>query len=363
MTRAMYGAGDILVSQGHAVDYAFMEDLHLSSPNALRRFAVPWRIPRLVQELQSQSGAYDVVEIHEPSAAGYCFRQKAFRLPPITIFSHGPEARGREAFLTYRAQKRIPIPLRRRFGSLTVTLQAMYSFRRAQQIICLNSMDRHFLLESGVDADAITQLKLGVDQQLLDAGAARTTWCENSCRLLFMGTWIERKGIIDLVAAAVEVLDEHPRATLTIAGFGFPDDTVSLAFPARLRPRLRLVQKLNGNQELINLYNMCDVLILPSFVEGQPLVMLEAAAMGLAIVGTNTSGMRDFLSDGRGILVPIGAAKQLADAISSLVHSPVDVAMFGKLARAHAQSYTWSNSAAELLSAYSRAISRYPASA
>jgi glycosyltransferase involved in cell wall biosynthesis len=48
-------------------------------------------------------------------------------------------------------------------------------------------------------------------------------------------------------------------------------------------------------------------LVLPSFYEGQPLSMIEAATQGLAIVTTNVCGMKDFLThEVDGLLLPVG---------------------------------------------------------
>jgi len=65
---------------------------------------------------------------------------------------------------------------------------------------------------------------------------------------------------------------------------------------------------------------MLDVLILPSFTEGTPLVVLEAMTFGLAIIATRVGGIPEILADGEnGIIINPGSADELAAAIAYLL--------------------------------------------
>ena len=65
-----------------------------------------------------------------------------------------------------------------------------------------------------------------------------------------------------------------------------------------------------------------DMFVLPSYGEGLPRVLLEAASMQLPIVATQARGCREIVQDGvNGYLVPVGQSESLARAVKSLADS------------------------------------------
>jgi glycosyltransferase involved in cell wall biosynthesis len=91
-----------------------------------------------------------------------------------------------------------------------------------------------------------------------------------------------------------------------------------------------------GNQdEMPRLIAECNIFVLPSYREGLPKVLLEAAACGRAIVSTDTPGCREVVRDGyNGLLVPIRDAAALSAAIGLLLKDPEKRAVFGARGRA-----------------------------
>lgn len=81
------------------------------------------------------------------------------------------------------------------------------------------------------------------------------------------------------------------------------------------------------------------VVVLPSYREGLPKVLIEAAAVGRAVVTTDVPGCRDAIIDGRtGLLVPPRDAVALASAIRSLVDDPQQLRAFGVAGRQLAEN-------------------------
>jgi len=75
----------------------------------------------------------------------------------------------------------------------------------------------------------------------------------------------------------------------------------------------------------------CDFLILPSLWEGMPLVLLEAAASGRAVIATDIPGSRESLRAGQtGILVPPADAEALAGALRDFMEHPEKVRAMGE---------------------------------
>jgi len=78
----------------------------------------------------------------------------------------------------------------------------------------------------------------------------------------------------------------------------------------------------------------CSVFVLPSYSEGTPRTILEAMAMGRAIVTTDAPGCRETVIDGdNGYLVPIKNAAKLAETMERFILQPSLVATMGARSR------------------------------
>ncbi len=142
------------------------------------------------------------------------------------------------------------------------------------------------------------------------------------------------KGFSVLVDAAAQVLaSQHSRAAPP-AG----NDGVRIGFvlfgDGPLRPALERqieVRGLNGRfqlagfrSDLDKLYPHLDLLVLPSFTEGLPNVVLEAYAAGVPVVATAVGGTPEIIDDGiNGYLVQPGDAAALASRITDMLSNPV----------------------------------------
>ena len=77
---------------------------------------------------------------------------------------------------------------------------------------------------------------------------------------------------------------------------------------------------LGYRDDIAALFAQSHIVVLPSYREGLPKVLVEAAACGRAVVTTDVPGCRDAIEPGRtGLLVPVRNARALADAIERLI--------------------------------------------
>ncbi len=77
-----------------------------------------------------------------------------------------------------------------------------------------------------------------------------------------------------------------------------------------------------------------QALILPSFAEGLPMVVMEAMAAGRPVIATSIAGVPELVTRDTGWLVPAGDAQALADAIGTMAATPPDrLTEMGKAAR------------------------------
>jgi glycosyltransferase involved in cell wall biosynthesis len=357
-SRTMHYTGDEFQRRGHVVDYIFSSGFQSKGPRQIHRYTDALEANRLVTEKLRQGHQYDLIEIHEPSAALYAKRRRGNRhLPPLVVFSYGLEERSYEAMISYRRRKGIKMSIKSRLTSWLLAQQGAYSVRHADHLVCSNAADVAFLVSQGIPENTMTRHFSGVEAKFLESPPAAAS--DNRKRILFMGTWIERKGILDLVQAATTLFARDADMTLTLGGTIADSDEVLSGFPPEFRPRIRVRSRIEGTKALIELYSAHGVFVLPSYFEGQPLSLIEAAAVGLVPVVTDIGGSRDFVTDNvNGLVIPVGDPDALAERLLSLVSSPDRVAELAGAARWSAARQTWGASAENLLRSYSTLLSR-----
>nr|WP_221471673.1 glycosyltransferase family 4 protein [Amycolatopsis umgeniensis] len=136
--------------------------------------------------------------------------------------------------------------------------------------------------------------------------------------LIFVGLLVERKGILDLLAA-LGALGVFPRdARLTVVGDGPQRAEAERA--AQAPPLRGRVTFLGFRPDVPALIANADALVLPSAMEQQPLVVAEAMAAGKPVIATDTGGVADML--GPGHLVPPGDVRALAARLRTLFADP-----------------------------------------
>lgn len=199
---------------------------------------------------------------------------------------------------------------------------------------------RFFIHELRYPADRITVIPNGMDLSAYD-GPATITRAEFGFgpgdRIVgAIGRLTEQKGMIYLVRALGELAAEDPAIRGLIVGEG-PDRPVLEQEAERwnVRDRIRFV---GVRDDVPDLLRMMDVFVLPSLWEGQPLVLIEAMAAGTPIVASRVGGVPELLGDGaRGLLVPPGDPKALAEAIRLALARPNEVIERIEAGRRHAR--------------------------
>ncbi len=122
-----------------------------------------------------------------------------------------------------------------------------------------------------------------------------------------------------------------------------------------MRPRIRVIPRIESEEELARVYSAHSIFVIPSYYEGQPLVMMEAAAFGLAIITTPVCGMLDFIRhDQNGWFVPVGQVEPLREALNVLLADRERARRLGAMAREDVERHTWRASAQNLARVYRR---------
>lgn len=154
--------------------------------------------------------------------------------------------------------------------------------------------------------------------------------------VVFAGRITTDKGISDLAAAWADVAETHPQACLVVAGRADSSDPESPGLQAALErlPRTHLIGHID---DLERLWADADIAVLPSYREGLPLVIIEAAAAGVPAVVTDCTGGPESVEDGvTGLVVPQRKPSVLSDAIGRLLDDEAMRHKMGQAARKRA---------------------------
>jgi glycosyltransferase involved in cell wall biosynthesis len=144
---------------------------------------------------------------------------------------------------------------------------------------------------------------------------------EPGLNLLFVGRLTEIKGL-RVLFQALDILrrDGRDDIVLTLVGDG-NDRALAEAEAARLGGVTLLGYRSQG--EVVEALREADALVLPSFAEGVPVVVMEAMAAGLPVIATQVGGISELVEQGvSGRLVAPGDAKGLAATICDLADDP-----------------------------------------
>ncbi len=150
-------------------------------------------------------------------------------------------------------------------------------------------------------------------------------------QVLFMGT-CERettcdKGLEDLLLLLADRLLRYPLTRWVLAGLPDPDEVRRRLEGENLSEALksgqvRLLGLVAGNSKL-ELIRDSTLLVLPSYYENMPNILLEAMAVGMSVVASRVGAVPDMMGDGEGaILVSPGDCGALGNALDKLLDSP-----------------------------------------
>ena len=356
MGRVMHLTTDELRTMGHSVDLLFSEDVPRLRRGASDRLIFPFALLSAVRKRIQERGQYDVVEIHEPSGAWYCrARGRDSSLPPCVLMSHGLET------AQWKLHRKLNQALGRKTSRkseilvpLTLLSQAEYGLKHCQQVMCLNSYDEAYLLNVlHLPPEKISRVQNGVAPLFF---GNRGSGAREPKALLFVGSWLERKGRQTLITAFQQLHRGDPNVTLSLIGTGYSEQEVLAYFSAELRTQIRVLPKADDVQ-LLDAYLSHSIFVFPSYFEPWGLALMEAAAAGMAIVTTCTGGPADLFQDRKNaLLVPVLDADALTDAVCKLLSSPRLRVHLGENAQEDAKHFTWRAAAESHLGAYERAL-------
>ncbi len=151
----------------------------------------------------------------------------------------------------------------------------------------------------------------------------------------FVGRLTRDKGLPELIEAFELILQSQPEAHLLLVGwYDASEDALSPALQGRIE-RHRRIHCTGYVADTAPFYRAMDLLVLPTWREGFPNAVLEAAATGLPVVTTECTGSRDsVVPEVTGLLIPPGYPEAIAEAVIKLLRDPARRRQMGIAARA-----------------------------
>lgn len=133
------------------------------------------------------------------------------------------------------------------------------------------------------------------------------------------------KGVMEFVEAARMTANDPSGLRWMLVGSPDPGNPASVSQSQFLQWQQEgIVQCLGERTDIASLYRQAHIAVLPSYREGLPKSLVEAAACGLPVVTTDVPGCRDAIEPGiTGVLVPPRDARALADAVLRLANDGV----------------------------------------
>ncbi|WP_236769844.1 glycosyltransferase family 4 protein [Acinetobacter johnsonii] len=205
----------------------------------------------------------------------------------------------------------------------TVIFQNLDDLRVLRQYVSIPESQTVLIPGSGVDLQQFDVQPLPLRNKIVLM----------ACRLL------ADKGVYEFHKSALLLKEKHPDVRFVLVGGIDPDNPASLTE----QELNEWVQKGDlewwGHQSnMPEILSQATVIVLPSYREGMPKVLLEAQALGRPIVTTDVPGCREAIENGKtGFLVKVKSAQSLADAIEKLINNDELCLEFSQNARVLAE--------------------------
>jgi glycosyltransferase involved in cell wall biosynthesis len=287
---------------------------------APRRSVVAWRLARVGERrsgrgiahrvayfaeachIVQRCGKLDIDHVHAhfgTNAATVAMMARVLGGPPYSFTVHGPEEFDAPA----------AIGLREKIGKAAFVV-AVSSFGRSQ-------------LYRWTDYKDWTKVKVvhcGIEPILFSKPAP---FPGGGLRLVAIGRFVEQKGQMLLIEALAKALPERPDIHLTLVGDGEMRPEIEAAIEKwNLRRHVTITGWVDESRIRAELAN-AHTLIMPSFAEGLPMVIMEAMAAGRPVIATYIAGIPELVQpEANGWLVAAGDSPALAAAILSLAAMP-----------------------------------------
>lgn len=203
--------------------------------------------------------------------------------------------------------------------------------RRSAFVVAISSFGRSQLYRwvDGAHWDKVHVVHCGLDDGFFSGATSAPA---TAARLVCVGRLCEQKGQLLLLDAMRVLFDRGGRFELVLAGDGEMRTLVEQRIAAlKLQDQVRITGWIGG-AEVRSEIEAARALVLPSFAEGLPVVIMEAMALYRPVLTTLIAGIPELVRHGQdGWLFPAGDVDALADAMAACLQaSPAELESMGR---------------------------------
>lgn len=221
--------------------------------------------------------------------------------------------------------------------------QIKQAANKASAIISVSEELKAQMVGLGIDGAKVRVIYNGVDHALFSGTYQRKI---DKPYMLFVGNLKQDKGVMELLQAFTAIAERFSEYQLVIAGSGVMLDMMLQSIQQQgIAEKVMLLGNVAHN-ELPALMQYASLVVLPSYHEGVPNVLLESMAAGTPVVATAVGGIPEIVEqDVTGILVPSAEPVMLAEALKQALQKPWQRSAIQQ----HAAQFTWQKNKAQML--------------
>jgi glycosyltransferase involved in cell wall biosynthesis len=209
--------------------------------------------------------------------------------------------------------------------------------RPLTKVVFQNADDRAYFLERGVARSENSLIIKGSGVDTREFSHAPEP--DGDPLVIFPARLLKSKGVLEFAAAATILSARGHKGRFALVGDLDPANPDALT-PQELSDLVAsgAVEAWGFRNDMAAVLAGCHVVCLPSYREGVPKALIEAASTGRPIVTTDVPGCREVVTDGRnGFVVPVRDAEALAEALGRLIESPELRQAMGSASRKRAE--------------------------
>ena len=262
------------------------------------------------------------------------------RFAPAVVHAHDPHAVSMAGLaLSFGAPTPRPLVIasRRVDFHLQGNSFSQWKYRQVDGFIAASGAIRDILVHDGIPASRVEVVHDGIDVEKIGHLPAvdlhAEYWLPHGAPVVVnVGALVGHKGQRHLIEAMPLVMREVPDAHLVIFGEG--DLRAALEKQVKHLSLDKRVLLPGFREDVLALVKSSDLFVMSSVTEGLGSAVLDAMAMGLAVVGTRAGGIPEAVVDGQtGLLVEPGAPAPLAAAIVRMLKDPALRRRYGEAGR------------------------------
>lgn len=196
------------------------------------------------------------------------------------------------------------------------------AFRYNEVVIFENQDDRKLFVDNNISThhQSLSVKGCGVDLEYFNTDTNRLD--RNKIEFIFVGRLLYDKGIVEYIEAAKYLSHKYPFIKFTVLGLLDEQNPSHISRETLLKwVKSKAIQYYGETKDVRPFLERADCIVLPSYREGLPRVILESMAMGLPVITTDTAGCRETVDQGvNGYLVPVKDTGALIGAMENFIN-------------------------------------------